>query len=61
MLEADTFDRYYLTFDEAQNVNGFTSSNANLNLRIDSANVLVIVIGEGYDFNPDQSFTITLN
>lgn len=61
VLEADTFDRYYLTFDEAQNVNGFTSSNANVNLRIDSANVLVIEIGEGYDFNPDQSFTITLN
>ena len=61
VLEADTFDRYYFTFNEAQNVNGFTSSNANVNLRIDSANVLVIEIGEGYDFNPDQSFTITLN
>lgn len=61
VLEPATFDRYYLTFDSAQNVNGFTSSNSSVNLRIDSANVLVVEIGEGYDFNPSQSFTITLN
>lgn len=61
VLEPATFDRYYLTFDSDQNVNGFTSSNSSVNLRIDSANVLVVEIGEGYDFNPDQSFTITLN
>jgi hypothetical protein len=61
VLEADTFDRYYLTFDEAQNVSGFTSSNANVTLRIDADNVLVVEIGAGYDFNPDQSFVITLN
>ncbi len=61
VLEADTYDRYYLTFDTAQEVTGFTSSNAAVNLRIDSDKVLVVEIGEGYDFNPDQSFTITLN
>lgn len=61
VLEANTYDRYYLTFANAQNVNSFTSSNTSVNLRIDSANVLVVEIGEGYDFNPDQSFTITLN
>ncbi len=61
VLEADTFDRYYFSFDEAQNVSSFNSSNPSVNLRIDSANVLVVEIGEGYDFNPDQSFTITLN
>lgn len=60
-LEKGTFDRYYFTFNETQNVNGFTSSNASVNLRIDAANVLVVEIGEGYDFNPDQAFTITLN
>ena len=61
VLESNTFDRYYLTFNETQNVSGFTSSNSSVNLRIDSSNVLVVEIGEGYDFNPDQSFTITLN
>ncbi len=61
VLEPNTFDRYYLTFDSAQNVSGFTSSNSSVNLRIDSNNVLVVEIGEGYDFQPGQNFTITLN
>lgn len=61
VLEADTFDRYYLTFDKAQDVTGFTSSNSSVNLRIDSDKVLVVEIGEGYDFKPGQNFTITLN
>ncbi len=61
VLEADTYDRYYLTFDDAQDVTGFTSSNSSVNLRIDSDKVLVIEIGEDYDFKPGQSFTITLN
>lgn len=61
ILEVDTYDRYYFTFDSSQNVSGFTASNSSVNLRIDSNNVLVVEIGEGYDFNPDQSFTITLN
>ena len=60
-LEADTYDRYYLTFNTAQEVNEFTSSNSSVNLRLDSDKVLVIEIGEGYDFKPGQSFTITLN
>lgn len=61
VLEADTYDRYYLTFDEAQDVSGFTSSNASVTLRLDSNKVLVVEIGEGYDFKPGQSFTISLN
>ncbi len=61
VLEADTYDRYYLTFADAQNVSGFTSSNSAVNFRIDSDKVLVVEIGEGYDFKPGQSFTITLN
>lgn len=60
VLEVDTFDRYYLTFDEAHDVSEFSSSNPSVNLRIDSDNVLVVEIGEGYDFNPSQSFIITL-
>jgi len=60
VLEADTYDRYYFTFDNAQAVSGFTSSNSAVNFRIDSDKVLVVEIGEGYDFKPGQSFTITL-
>lgn len=61
VLEADTYDRYYFTFNSAQDVDGFSSSNSSVNFRIDSENVLVVEIGEGYDFKPGQSFTITLN
>ncbi len=61
ILEPDTFDRYYFTFDNMQAVNGFTSSNSSVNFRIDSDKVLVVEIGEGYDFKPGQNFTITLN
>ncbi len=60
-LEAGTTDRYYLTFTEDQNVTGFSSSNSSVNLRIDSDKVLVVEIGEGFDFNPGSSFTITLS
>ena len=61
VLEPATFDRYYFTFNDGQNVNGSTSSNSSVNLRIDSDNVLVVEIGEGYDFKTGQNFTITLN
>lgn len=61
VLEPATFDRYYFTFDEAQNVSGSSSSNSSVSLRIDSERVLVVEIGEGYDFKPGQNFTITLN
>lgn len=61
ILEPATFDRYYFTFTEAQNVSGSSSSNSSVSLRIDSDKVLVVEIGEGYDFKPGQSFTITLN
>jgi hypothetical protein len=61
VLEPNTFDRYYLTFDTAQEVEDFSSSNSSVNLRIDSDFVLVVEIGEGYDFKPGQNFTIDLN
>ena len=60
VLEPGTTDRYYLTFEEGQNVGDFSTDNAAVNLRIDSENVLVVEIGEGYDFNPDAAFTIQL-
>lgn len=60
-IEAGTTDRYYLTFDEAQDVGSFISSNSSVNLRIDSDKIIVVEIGEGFDFNPGSSFTIALN
>lgn len=59
-IEAGTTDRYYLTFDEAQNVSEYTSDNSSVKLRIDSEKVLVVEIGEGFNFNPGTAFTITL-
>jgi hypothetical protein len=60
-LEANTTDRYYLTFEDAQNVESFTSDNTSVNLRIDSDRILVVEIGEGFSFNPRSKFTISLN
>lgn len=60
VLEAGTVDRYYLTFDQDQNVDDFESDNTSVNLRIDSDRILVVEIGEGYDFKPGQNFTIKL-
>lgn len=59
-IEEGSTDRYYLTFDKAHNVKSFTSDNASVNLRIDSDKVLVVEIGEGFNFNPGTTFTINL-
>ncbi len=61
VLEAGTTDRYYFTFDTPQKVSGFTSDNASVSLRIDADNILVVQIGEGFNFMPGETFTITLN
>lgn len=60
VLETNTVDRYYFTFNEAQSVVSFESNNDAVGLRIDSDRVLVVEIGAGYDFQPGQNFTITL-
>jgi len=60
-LEQGTTDRYYFEFDKNQNVNDFSSSNSSVNFRMDSDKVMVVEIGEGFNFNPGSSFTITLN
>ena len=61
VLEAGTYDRYYFTFDEPHNIGGFTSSDNAINVRIDSDQVIVVEIGEGFNFMPGASFTINLN
>ncbi len=59
-LEAGTYDRYYFNFDAAQNITGFTSSNSSVTLNVISATKIAVEIGEGFDFNPGATFTITL-
>lgn len=59
VLEAGTTDRYYLTFDQAHNVEDFKSDNSSVSLRVDSDTILVVEIGEGFDFKPGEKFTIT--
>jgi hypothetical protein len=61
IIEAGTVDRYYLNFASPQNVNGFTSNNPSVSLRIDSATTLVVEISEGFNFNPGTTFTISLD
>jgi len=58
---AGKFDRYYFTLSENHNIESFTSSNSNVNLRIDSDRVFVVEIGGGYELTATTSFTISLN
>ncbi len=60
VFPAGKFDRYYLTFSEPHNISSGTSSNSSVSLRVDSANVAVVEISEGYDMNPGTAFTIDL-
>lgn len=55
------FDRYYFTFSENHNITSSRSNDDNVNLRIDSDNVIVVELSGGYDFNPGKTFTISLN
>ncbi len=57
---AGKFDRYYLTFAEPHNISSATSTNSSVRLRIDSANVAVVEISEGYDMNPGAAFSLSL-
>ena len=60
VFPAGKFDRYYLTFSEPHNITSGTSDNSSVSLRIDSDTVAVVEISEGYDMNPQMSFTINL-
>lgn len=59
-LEAGVKDRYYLTFTGTHNVASFTASDPAINVRIDSDNLLVVEVGEGFVFQPGASFSIDL-
>ena len=55
---AGKFDRYYFTFSEPHGIEGFSSSNSSVALRIDSPTVVVVEISEGYEMSPPRSFRI---
>ena len=60
VFPAGKFDRYYLTFAEPHGIIGGSSTNGSVNLRVDSENVVVVELSEGYNFNPGMAFTINL-
>lgn len=60
-IEANTFDRYYFTFDRKHNINSGSSSNSSVSLSIISDTEIMVQISEGFNFNPGSSFTINLN
>ncbi|MEM9143064.1 MAG: hypothetical protein AAGA86_08760 [Bacteroidota bacterium] len=60
ILAEGVVDRYYFTFSEHHNISGYTASDRAVGLRIDSEEVIVVEIGEGFGFQPGASFTLTL-
>lgn len=60
IIEAGTFDRYYFTFDDAHKIASGSSSNSSVGLNVISDTEVVVEIGEGWDFNPGSTFTISL-
>lgn len=61
ILEPNTFDRYYFKFATPHNITGFESNNGAVTLSIVSDTEIAVVIGAGYDFNPDIAFSIELS
>lgn len=60
-IEAGTFDRYYFSFPNGHSISSSTSNKDSVVLNIISSTEIVVVIGEGWSFNPNSTFTITLN
>ncbi len=61
VFPAGKVDRYYFTFSEPHNITSGASNNSSVNLRVDSDRVIVVEISEGYDFNPEITFSIDFN
>ena len=59
-IEAGTFDRYYFKFAEDHRIASASSNNPSTSLEVLSDNEVVVVITEGFDFNPGSNFTLTL-
>lgn len=60
-LEAGTYDRYYFKFDEDQNISSGSSNSNFVSLNVVSDNEVYVEIGEGFNFQPNETFTITLD
>lgn len=61
IIEANTFDRYYFSFDVNHNISSGSSSDSSVSLSIISDNEIMVQVGEGFNFNPGSSFTIIFN
>lgn len=59
-IEAGTYDRYYITFDEPQAFKSISVNDEFVKVSIISNTELKVEIGEGYDFNAGHAFTISL-
>ncbi|MFT5823058.1 MAG: hypothetical protein ACI8ZM_004317 [Crocinitomix sp.] len=59
-LEAGTFDRYYFKFDQDHKIKSGESTDASTSLKVISDSEILVQIGEGYSYNPETTFTITL-
>jgi len=59
-LEADTYDRYYFTFDDEQRFESATSNNEFVNVSVTNGTMIKVEIGEGFEFGADTIFTVTL-
>ncbi|MFK7807743.1 MAG: hypothetical protein AB8F74_08105 [Saprospiraceae bacterium] len=59
-IEANTFDWYYFNFDDNHNISSGDATNSSVSLNVISDTEILVVIGEGFDFNPGTSFEINL-
>lgn len=59
-IEEGTFDRYYFTFDEAQNFESVETDNSNVTASVVSDKELKVEVGPGFVFGEDSRFIVTL-
>jgi len=59
-IEEGTFDRYYFTFDEAQNFESVETDNENVSASVVSDKEIKVEVGPGFVFGTDSRFVVTL-
>jgi hypothetical protein len=55
VIEAGTYDRYYITFNKPQNLKNVSTNNTSVKASIISNTEIKIEIGEGYNFTPGNA------
>lgn len=59
-IEEGTFDRYYFTFDEAQNFESVETDDTNVTASVVSDKEIKVEVGPGFVFGTDSQFTVSL-